>query len=1317
MGNPEDAGSIYSEVRIRLDKLQADVTQTVGMIDKLGSTVVDMSNTVSNLFSNNYSKSIQNVKTYLSSLDGAVKSGAMTQKQAIEESIAVRKQELAFIQATAAKKGGYTTQEMADMKLVRSELGRLETQYKELYAAEDKAGKGATSFSAASVAAAAVVALAFRSLVTATSDYSAALAGVRAATRASTEEMDQFAAAADAAAKQYGKTNTEALNGITALAKAGVSTADILGGGLDGAMALAAAGTMDVGAAAEAAAGLMTQFGKTGADVTHIADLLAAAAGNAQGEVSDFTMAFKQVGLVASKTGLSIEDTTGALAAFASNSLLGSDAGTSFKAMLANLVPISKEAQVLMDKLGFSAYDSAGNFKGIADVAEQLKTKLGGLTEAEKNEYLQTLFGNDGKRAAIVLMEQGGKGIDDWTAKVNQSGFAAETAAIMMDSLDGDLKKLDASTKNVAASLGDAATPAMRGFTQIATTVLNAVSALPGPVKAAIVTIGGLAGGLIAFAAAGPAVIGAIKGIGLAVSTSLGPVGLIASAVGILAVGLTTAAVSAGAFENSTDRLIRNSKELQESTKKNNEEFAKIVGPVNSATAAQKLSADQISELKKLYPELTKTMDLNKATIGQVTEAQKKLNAERNKDAISSINAQIKTNNDLIATQNQQLAEAKKRQDELASSLGKNQQAIIKNYEAKKVHTDVETKAYERAKTQLENLKKNSEAIADNGKATAASSQGIRDNIAALQKGNRELQEQIKQLDGSAASEQMAAAAARQAAAEKEAAAASAKQAIEREIQSRKDLLTEYDRSKAVFKAMLAAKLIDEEEYYKRIVELSNGRISQIQGEAVKDGALSKEKQASIAAEIAIRDQAAGKLKVITDAKAASVEEEKKLQSALDGTVESLRAEIAALEASGIMTEAQVARRDLLAKKVKEIEDKALNDAIKNEDEKRKALELTTNFRQAISDGEIDAIDLETNKRKSALAKEVSDLIAANAAMLASDKNYADQSVAIAEYTAAQTEKIELDSLTKRVQQVGGYASQVLGAFQSLFSAIGQLQQAMSDAEIEALDTAYEHQKALLDQSTQDLLNALDSDTQAKLEAAGLQEKTAVETAQEKLDAAIASGDGEAIAEAEKELLKQQILADSEAARNKILADAKAVQLAQDKQYQKDKADLEYKAAVQQWENQLLNATVAGAQSIISGLGAGLQIGGWPGIIAGIAMMALAGITMGVQIDAINKNKPKPPALATGGIAIPSGAGGGAEVLVAENGSPEMMLNGGASGEAFLNQFADKVAERIMSNNNGGKDITIVNQLDAMVISSAVVRNINNGTVRVKGLA
>jgi TP901 family phage tail tape measure protein len=213
------------------------------------------------------------------------------------------------------------------------------------------------------------------------------------------------------AALQAGKDTaysaTEAGKGIEELSKAGISTADILGGGLKGALSLAAAGQLDVGEAAETAATAMTQFNLKGNQVGHVADLLAAGAGKAQGSVHDMGYALKAGGLVASQMGLSIEDTTGALAAFASAGLIGSDSGTSFKSMLQALQnPSSKSAKV-MKELGLNVYDAQGQFVGLTQLAGQLQARMQGLTQAQRDQAMAQIFGSDGIRAATVLYKQG----------------------------------------------------------------------------------------------------------------------------------------------------------------------------------------------------------------------------------------------------------------------------------------------------------------------------------------------------------------------------------------------------------------------------------------------------------------------------------------------------------------------------------------------------------------------------------------------------------------------------------------------------------------------------------------------------------------------------------------------------------------------------------------------------------------------------------------------------------------------------------------------------------------------------------------------
>lgn len=292
------------------------------------------------------------------------------------------------------------------------------------------------------------------------------MSAVEAATGEGAEGMDRLREAALQAGKDTSFSATEAADAVEQLAKAGVSTADILSGALKGSLDLAAAGQMDVGEAAEIAATAMTQFGLAGGDVTHIADLLAAGAGKAQGDVTDFGMALKQAGLVASQTGLTIEETTGGLAAFASAGLIGSDAGTSFKAMLQRLTPQSQEAERKMTELGISAYDAQGNFVGLSEFAGNLQESLRDLTPQQRNAAMAVIFGSDAVRAAGVLYEQGADGIARWTSEVDESGFAAEQARAKTDNLRGDLERLSGAWETAMIKTGASADGPLRGIVQ-----------------------------------------------------------------------------------------------------------------------------------------------------------------------------------------------------------------------------------------------------------------------------------------------------------------------------------------------------------------------------------------------------------------------------------------------------------------------------------------------------------------------------------------------------------------------------------------------------------------------------------------------------------------------------------------------------------------------------------------------------------------------------------------------------------------------------------------------------------------------------------
>lgn len=372
-------------------------------------------------------------------------------------------------------------------------------------------------------------------------DFDQAMSGVSAATHESSANMDLLRDAAIQAGASTVFSATDAANAIEELGKAGMSTADILGGGLQGALDLAAAGGLGVADAAGIAATALTQFGLKGSDMAHVADLLSAGAGKAMGDVSDLSAALNQTGLVASATGLSIEETTAGLAAFASQGMLGSDAGTSFKTMLQRLTPQSAEAAKMMDQLGISAYDAQGQFVGLSAFAGNLQTAMKNLTPEQRNAAMAVMFGADAVRAANVLYSEGTKGIDDWTEAVSDQGYAAETARRMLDNLKGDLEALGGAMDTALIQTGSHANDTLRTMVQAVTGLVDLYNDLPAPVQGAVLAIGGATAAVTL--SGGAALLAVPKWLELKETVtkagmSMGGIGLTAGAAGLALGGL-----------------------------------------------------------------------------------------------------------------------------------------------------------------------------------------------------------------------------------------------------------------------------------------------------------------------------------------------------------------------------------------------------------------------------------------------------------------------------------------------------------------------------------------------------------------------------------------------------------------------------------------------------------------------------------------------------------------------------------------------------------------------------------------------------------
>lgn len=383
---------------------------------------------------------------------------------------------------------------MADTASYEAAMTRAGSTAKTVASGMENTGRKSALIASGMTAAGLAVAAFGVAAVKMAADFDQQMSTVQANTGATSVQMDQLRAAAIEAGASTVYSASDSADAINDLGKAGMSVTDILTGGLSGALNLAASDGMAVGDAAEYMANALSMFHLKGSQASQVADTLAAGAGKAVGNVSDFGEALNNCGAQANSFGMNIQETTGVLALFAQNGTIGAEAGTQLNSMLMKLAAPSAEASNTMKELGISAYDAQHHFVGMANFAGQLQKAEKNLTDEQRNQANATIFGSYAIKAANYLYEAGESGVNKWTKAVSESGYAAEQAAAKNNNLKGDLENLSGSMESLMISVGEGAQGPLRKMVQGLDTLVDAFAGLPSGAQQTIVVMASLAG-------------------------------------------------------------------------------------------------------------------------------------------------------------------------------------------------------------------------------------------------------------------------------------------------------------------------------------------------------------------------------------------------------------------------------------------------------------------------------------------------------------------------------------------------------------------------------------------------------------------------------------------------------------------------------------------------------------------------------------------------------------------------------------------------------------------------------------------------------
>ena len=344
-----------------------------------------------------------------------------------------------------------------------------------------------------------------------------------------------------------GISASEAADAMTGFYKAGLSTTDIFGdlegylqrgesltGALRASVDLAAASELDLAAASDIVSVMMATFGLSAAEATGIADSFVQAADASVAEVGDLAEALRNVGPVAATFGWSLGETNTALAILSTRGITGAEAGTALKSMMVNLMRPTDEVTGALDELGVSLYDQEGQMLALPDIIGQLGGAMEGLTDEQRNQYVQTLAGSYGMRAMHTLLAEGTPGWQKMEGAIAGAASAQEVADARTQGLNQAIENFKGVLETLMIKVGlpfieNFLTPLVDWLSEL----LGGILEQPSGWEKWILIIGG------ALAAIGPVVVilgVLVTGIGLLLS----PIGLVVVAIAALGVAWAT---------------------------------------------------------------------------------------------------------------------------------------------------------------------------------------------------------------------------------------------------------------------------------------------------------------------------------------------------------------------------------------------------------------------------------------------------------------------------------------------------------------------------------------------------------------------------------------------------------------------------------------------------------------------------------------------------------------------------------------------------------------------------------------------------------
>lgn len=349
-------------------------------------------------------------------------------------------------------------------------------------------------------------------------EFDATIVSAGAKANATTEEMEKLRASAISLGAEYPIAASDAARGMEQLAAAGYDANQILGI-MPSIITAAVASGEDLALTSDVVSNALNIWnlkqGDIATNASHVADVVQQAANLSSLSIADFALSMQYAGTPAAALNVGIEELSTAMALMKNKGIEASTIGTSLRSTFSRLADPPKEAAEAIELLGLKVADDTGNFIGLKNVIDQMRTSMNGMTNIQREALAQAIAGTNGYSGLLALIDTAPDVYNEMADAMNMAdGSSMKQYEIMSKTVKVAIDQLEGSIESFALSMGDIFSTKIIGASKYLSELVDVLNDLSPASKE---MIGNIGIGIVAFTASALAIGKATTAVGTAI--------------------------------------------------------------------------------------------------------------------------------------------------------------------------------------------------------------------------------------------------------------------------------------------------------------------------------------------------------------------------------------------------------------------------------------------------------------------------------------------------------------------------------------------------------------------------------------------------------------------------------------------------------------------------------------------------------------------------------------------------------------------------------------------------------------------------------